>query len=134
MRTRSGLKATVAALIFGAAGFGMGWLGVELYPLQRNTTFLVADACRICGRVERVRELESSRHAALNGDQCEGIVMMIAALGGRVGRAAHLSFPTYETAVRLDDGSMRIVRDTGAPAWKAGDRVKVVKGRVQPLT
>jgi hypothetical protein len=30
-----------------------------------------------------------------------------------------------------DDGSVRIVRDANVPQWKRGDRVRVVRGRVE---
>lgn len=126
---------TAAALVLLAAGSAsMGWIGSELWALRENTTFQIAGICRICGRVERVRELERASPAPLplNGDQSEGIVMMIAALGGRVaGPPRALSFRTYETAVRLDDGSIRIVRDSATPPWKTGDRVRVMRGRVE---
>jgi hypothetical protein len=39
----------------------------------------------------------------------------------------------YETAVLHDDGTVRVVRETSAPHWKRGDRVKVVRGRIEPL-
>jgi hypothetical protein len=32
-----------------------------------------------------------------------------------------------------DDGSVRVVQDWSAPQWKQGDRVRVVRGRVEPL-
>jgi hypothetical protein len=82
-----------------------------------------------------VRELERARSSPqhLNGDQSESIVIMIAALGGGSGR--RVAVPrTYETAVRLEDGSLRVLRDGRAPQWKRGDRVKVLKGRVEPLS
>ena len=131
---RSRLGAAVGLALLATASAAMGWIGSELWKLSENTTFQVAGICKICGRVERVRELERASPAALplNGDQCESIVMMVAALGGRVaGPARALSFRTYETAVRLDDGSIRIVRDTSEPPWKTGDRVRVTRGRVE---
>ena len=116
----------------------MGWIGWQLFELGNNATFRIATVCSVCGRVERVRELERASPAALplNGDQSESIVMMIAALGGRIPSSGSgaMSFHTYETAVRLDDGSIRILREPTLPAWKAGDRVKVMRGRVEPLT
>ncbi len=96
---RSKLTAGVAVLLLATAGAAMGWIGVQLYQLHNHTTFPIA-ACKICGHVERVRELERASPAALplNGDQCESIVMMIAALGGRIANASAVSFRTYETA------------------------------------
>lgn len=126
----------VAAGLLCAAGAAMGWIGLQLHELRENATFVVTAACRVCGRVERVREVERASPAPmpLTGDQSESIVMMIAALGSRIGApGAGLAFRTYETAVRLDDGSIRVVRDTAAPPWKAGDRVRVMRGRVEPM-
>lgn len=138
VRARSPAKRTAAvalALLAAAAG-AMSWIGAQLYELRQNATFLVTAPCRVCGRVERVRELERPSPAALplNGDQVESIVMMIAALGGLIAGPSHgISFRTFETAVRLDDGSIRIVRDTSEPPWKPGDRVRVMRGRVEPM-
>jgi len=134
---RSTANSVVALLLLCLATGATGWIGWQLFDLSGNGTFHIARVCTVCGRVERVRELERASPAALplNGDQSESIVMMIAALGGRVpSGGSSLSFHTYETAVRLDDGSIRIVREPTLPAWKAGDRVRVMRGRVEPLT
>ena len=132
---RSTANSVVALLLLCLATGATGWIGWQLFDLSGNGTFHIARVCTVCGRVERVRELERASPAALplNGDQSESIVMMIAALGGRAPSAGS-SFHTYETAVRLDDGSIRIVREPTLPAWKAGDRVRVMRGRVEPLT
>jgi len=131
---RSRLTTAVALALLCAASASLGWFGTELLRLDPNTTFRVDGLCSICGRVERVRELDRASPAALplNGDQSESIVMMIAALGGRISAPSHgFAFRTFETAVRLDDGSIRILRDSSEPPWKAGDRVRVMRGRVE---
>ena len=133
---RSRFSTGVALLLLVTAAAAMGWIGAELWKFQENTTFQIT-TCKVCGRVERVREIERASPAPLplNGDQSESIVMMIAALGGRVaGPSQALSFRTFETAVRLDDGSIRIMRDSSEPPWKTGDRVRVMRGRVEPMT
>ena len=133
---RTALTSVVALALLCSAVAAMGWIGTQLFELRDNQTFYTTIACRVCGRVERVRELERPSPAALplNGDQSESIVMMIAALGGRISAVSRgFSFRTFETAVRLDDGSIRIVRDTSEPPWKAGDRVRVMRGRVEPM-
>lgn len=86
--------------------------------------------CRICGVVEGVAEFERAS-LQLNGDQNEGIVVLLAQLGGLKGTPA--PGRVYETAVLHDDGTVRVVRDTRVPQWKRGDRVKVVRGRVEPV-
>jgi len=125
------------ALVFVAALAAIaGWLAIALeQPATPPSPFAAAPTCRICGVVEEVRELERARSSLqyLNGDQSESIVIMIAALGGGNGR--RVAVPrTYETAVRLEDGSLRVLRDGRAPQWKRGDRVKALKGRVEPLS
>ena len=131
--------AALMALVFVAALAAIiGWAAIALKvePRAPANPFALADpACRICGVVEEVRELERAAAAnqPLTGDQSESIVILIAALGGGAGRLVALP-RTYETAVRFEDGSVRLLRDGRAPLWKPGDRVKVLKGRVEPLT
>jgi hypothetical protein len=86
-------------------------------------------ACNVCGVVERVGEFERAS-LKITGEQSEGFVVLLAALGGSLKNAAAPG-RIYETAVLHDDGSVRIVRDSSAPRWKRGDRVRVVKGRIE---
>jgi len=92
--------------------------------------------CDYCGVVEKVREISNTgpRYAAstIAGGRDQVIVMLLGALAGT--RAATVSARIYEVSVRMDDGSIRAVRDAGMPQWKTGDRVKVVKGRVEWLS
>jgi hypothetical protein len=81
--------------------------------------------------VERVREVEPGPGQALEGSRAEGAVLLLAALGGAA-RPDPRPARIYETSVIHDDGSVRVLRDTGAPRWKTGDRVRVIKGRVEP--
>ena len=86
--------------------------------------------CSVCGVVERVGEFERAR-LEITGEQSEGFVVLLAALSGTLERGTAPS-KYYETAVLHDDGSVRIVRDYSAPQWQRGDRVKVIKGRIEP--
>jgi hypothetical protein len=92
--------------------------------------------CDYCGVVENIREISSSepRYAVstVAGGRDQVIVMLLSALGGT--RASAVRAKIYEVSVRMDDGSIRAVRDAGRPQWKTGDRVKVVKGRVEWLS
>lgn len=120
------------------AGFAMvvAWFALLLddrrnSPVERTTA--AAGPCKICGVVERVREIEPAPMQALEGSRAEGAVILLAALGGAPapgGAQAKL----YETSVLHDDGSMRVLRGTSAPHWLRGDRVKVVMGRVEPVS
>lgn len=129
--------AALMALVFVAALAAIaGWLAIAMkQPPLPPSPFAADQSCRICGVVEEVRELERVAAAPqpLNGDQSESIVILIAALGGGSGRLIALP-RTFETAVRFQDGTMRVLRDERSPAWKRGDRVKVLRGRVEPLT
>jgi hypothetical protein len=85
-------------------------------------------ACRICGVVQEIAEFERTGFQRI-GEQNESIVVLLAQFGGLK------AVPTrvYETSVLHDDGTVRVVRDTHMPQWKRGDRVKVVRGRIEPV-
>lgn len=88
-----------------------------------------AFACGACGVVEDVREvtLGALKHnvSTVSG---EGFAMAFALMSGKL-RAGPVTI--YEVAVRLQDGSTRVLREGTLPAWKQGDRVKVVMGRIR---
>jgi len=87
--------------------------------------------CRSCGVVQAVREVdpEAGPSALLDGGRSGNAVILIATL---VGSPALETRPhkVYETAVLLDDGFLRVLRDTREPDWQRGDRVRVITGRV----
>ena len=117
------------------AGFAMviAWFALVVLgqPSPASTRASDPAVCRVCGVVEGVAEFERAGFQ-LSGEQNEGFVVLLAQLGGLKGATA--PGRVYETAVLQDDGSVRVVRDTSAPSWKRGDRVKVVRGRIEPLT
>ena len=122
----------LTAIVY-VAGFTMvaAWFALVLLDQPRAAPApLEAAACRICGVVVQVGEIERAG-LELSGDPSEGFVVLLAALGGGLNRGGAPG-RIYETTVRHDDGSVRIVRDAGAPHWKRGDRVKVVRGRIEP--
>ena len=61
--------------------------------------------CRDCGVVVSVKQVELKSRSAKSVSQ-------------------------YEVRVRMSDGSIRRVTYSSAPAWKAGDRVRLQNGRV----
>ena len=85
--------------------------------------------CGSCGVVQAVREVEPSANVLLDGNRSGSTVMVIATL---VGAPALDARPrkVYETAVLLDDGFLRVLRDTREPDWQRGDRVRVIAGHV----
>ncbi|MEW6688575.1 MAG: hypothetical protein AB1452_05715 [Pseudomonadota bacterium] len=131
------LAALMALVGVAGAAAVTGWLALAPRHSAVATSFHSVPPCRICGVVEGVRELDAARvkPMQLNGDRDESIVLLLAALAGRTRAALPAAAPvTYETWVRFEDGSVRILRDSRAPQWKAGDRVKVMRGRVEPLS
>ena len=123
----------VLTVIVYVAGFAMvaAWFALVLLgppsPAQQSRA---STGCSVCGVVERVGEFERAS-LQLIGEQNEGFVVLLAKLGGvHVERAP---MRLYETAVLHDDGSVRVVRDWSTPQWKQGDRVRVVRGRVEPI-
>ena len=123
----------VLTVIVYVAGFAMvaAWFALVLLgspaPAQQGRA---PAGCSVCGVVERVGEFEHGG-IQLVGERNEGFVVLLAKLGGASGEPTPTRF--YETAVLHDDGTVRVVRETSAPHWKQGDRVKVVRGRIEPL-
>jgi hypothetical protein len=123
----------LTAIVY-VAGFAMviAWFALVVLGPPAPATDRAVDpsVCRVCGVVEGVAEFERANFQP-SGEQNESIVMVLAQLGGLKGDAPAGRF--YETAVRQDDGSIRVVRDASAPRWRRGDRVKVVRGRIEPV-
>ncbi len=126
----------VLTVIVYVAGFAMVAAWFVLLVLDQGRPAAaprpVSSYCGVCGVVEAVREVAPAPGLQLHGTRDEGAVLLVAALGGAPmagTRPAHI----YETSVVHDDGSVRVLRDTVAPHWKRGDRVRVVKGQVEPM-
>jgi hypothetical protein len=130
---QSPVALVVLTAIVMVAGFAMviAWFALVILgqpaPSSSNSKVPI---CNVCGVVERVGEFERAS-LQLIGEQNEGFVVLLAKLGGV--RAEPAPMRLYETAVLHDDGSVRVVRDWSAPQWKQGDRVRVVRGRVEPI-
>jgi hypothetical protein len=89
--------------------------------------------CGSCGVVQAVKELdpaaEPKANVLLEGNRSNSAVILIATLVGAPAREARPS-KVYETAVLLDDGFLRVLRDTHEPDWQRGDRVRVITGHI----
>jgi len=120
------------------AGLGAvgGWSGLAHDESGPAAAASVAEGCHSCGIVEQVREIKSGAPrygvSTVSGGRDEMIVMLLSALSGEP--VASSQTKIYEVSVRMDNGSMRAVRGGRIPAWKLGDRVKVVKGSLEPLS
>lgn len=109
--------------------------------------------CRDCGRIESIqriaREGDGSGVGAVAGGVLGGAlgngighgngraiatvagVIGGAMLGNKVEKSQKQSF-SYQTVVRLDDGSSRLFDSASEPAWHNGERVRIVNGSLQP--
>jgi hypothetical protein len=124
----------LTAIVY-AAGLAMfaAWFALLLLDQGRPAAARrAASYCTVCGVVQSVREVAPSPGPQLHGTSDEGAVLLVAALGGASLHGARRA-TVYETTVLHDDGSVRVLRDTGVPHWKRGDRVKVIKGQVEPI-
>jgi outer membrane lipoprotein SlyB len=112
------------------------------------------DWCSNCGNVESVRAIKHRAQGSglgaaggavlggLLGNQVGGgtgrtIATAAGAIGGAVvGNQVEGNMKattSYEIRVRLDSGTVRTFRQNNPPAWRSGDRVRVVKGRLRSV-
>lgn len=107
----------------------------------------VKPLCYDCGVIESVREIEKKGEGSglgaavggvaggLLGRQTGGgrgkdVMTVLGAIGGAfAGNAVEKNVKTaksYEIAIRFDDGSSRLLTQDNPPAWRPGERVRVV--------
>ena len=109
--------------------------------------------CRDCGVIESVNEIEKDGEGsglgavaggvvgAVAGKQVDGgrgrtVMSVLGAVGGAY--AGHQieknarKVKSYDVTIRFDDGSTRTLSQSTPPAWRAGDRVRLVNGIIQP--
>lgn len=123
-------------------------------PVARSAPAPVAAiaVCTECGVIESVREVEAkgtgSGLGAVGGAVVGGLLgnqvgaghgkdamTVVGAVGGAfAGNEVEKRVKTsksYEVTVRLNDGTSRVIKEAGVPAWRAGDKVKLVNGAIQ---
>ena len=109
--------------------------------------------CRDCGVIESVNEIEKDGEGSGLGAVAGGVVGAIAGkqVGGGRGRTAMSvlgavggafagnaiekkarKVKSYDVTIRFDDGSTRTLSQSTPPAWRAGDRVRLLNGMIQP--
>lgn len=108
-----------------------------------------APACRDCGTVESIRTVEEEGKGTglgaiaggvlggvlghqVGGGRGKDLATIVGAAGGayaghQVEKSQRKS-QHYDVTVRLDDGSQRTVTYKEMPAWREGDRVKLMDG------
>jgi outer membrane lipoprotein SlyB len=116
---------------------------------MRRTPVLV---CQNCGTVESIREISTRGDSnglgaaggavvgGLLGNQVGGghgkqAMTVVGAIGGafagnQIEKQARATI-SYETRVRMDNGSSRTIGQATQPVWRDGDHVKVVDGVVR---
>ena len=125
-------------LMVGAVIVSGGLAGLGVLSQQGTTAAAPSPRamCHYCGIVEQIREVKLTPPlysvSSIAAGRNQAIVMLLSALSG----ATVTDGPTkiYEVSVRMDDGSIRAVRDGRLPEWTPGERVKIVKNQVEPLS
>ena len=106
-------------------------------------------ACADCGVIESTREVQAQGEGSglgaaggaivggllghqVGGGRGQELATVVGAVGGAVGgnqiEKSMKSSKSYEIVVRFEDGSSRVIQQAAAPAWRTGDRVRVVDG------
>jgi outer membrane lipoprotein SlyB len=109
--------------------------------------------CGSCGNIESIRTITQRAQGSgvgagagavlggLLGNQVgSGNGRSLATVAGAVGGAVvgnqvegnMKATTSYEIRVRLDDGTLRTFHQHSAPAWRTGERVRIVKGSLRP--
>jgi hypothetical protein len=117
----------------------LAWIAPAIDMLALNlqqgggaSTARTALPCGNCGVIEKVREFgpTASRHgiSTATGGHAGLALIILGALGSdfRIDPVR-----IYQVEVRMQDGSVRTFQSITAPARKPGDRVKVVRGRIE---
>lgn len=108
--------------------------------------------CTECGVIDSIREVttkgEGSGLGVIGGAVVGGLLgnqvgagsgKDVATVAGAVGGAVAgnqieksvKSTKSYDITVRFEDGSSRVIHEENAPAWRPGDRVKVINGVIR---
>lgn len=107
--------------------------------------------CHDCGQIESVRELEKKGAATGTGVAIGGIaggllgrqtgngrgrdaMTVLGAIGGAIAgneiEKRTKTVKSYQIDIRFDDGTTRLITQDTPPAWRAGDRIKLVNGLI----
>jgi outer membrane lipoprotein SlyB len=124
-------------------------------PVQVASNTPVKARCTDCGVIESTREVTTKGSGSgiggvggavvggLLGNQVGGgrgqdVMTVVGAVGGALAgneiEKRVKSTKSFEVTVRLDDGSTRVISEANATSWRAGDKVRVVNGAIQPTS
>jgi len=108
--------------------------------------------CAECGVIESVREVDTkgagSGIGAVGGGVIGGllgnqvgagrgkdVMTVVGVVGGAVAgnevEKRVKSTKSYEVTVRLNDGTRRVITEASVPAWRNGDKVRIVDGAIR---
>jgi outer membrane lipoprotein SlyB len=122
-------------------------------PAPVSSAVAARPKCAECGVVESVREVETQGQASglgavggavaggvlgnqVGGGRGRDVMTVVGAVGGAL--AGHQiekkvkSTKSYEITVRFENGSTRVFTESTAPAWRQGDKVRIINDRIQP--
>lgn len=124
----------------------------QVMPPPSDARPVAVARCLDCGVIESIREVEQAGQGsglgAVGGAVAGGVlgnqvgrgggrdIMTIvgAVAGGIAGNQIEKKVKTtknWEVTVRMEDGSTRRLTETAMPAWRSGDRVRFVDGRLE---
>lgn len=123
----------IGAVIVSGGIAGLGMLSQQGDATPTPSTRV---GCHYCGIVEQIRQVKISPPdygiSTVAAGRNEAILMLLSALSGATVTQSRTR--VYEVSVRMDDGSIRAVRGDRMPEWSLGERVKIVKNQVEPLS
>lgn len=127
-------------------------VGSDSRASSDNRTSTRAASCRDCGTIESIQEInhrgKASGVGVLGGAVLGGVLgnqvgkgngndaaTVVGAVGGAVAgnevEKRMSSTTTYKITVRLNDGATRVFEEATQPAWRVGEKVKVVNGALR---
>ena len=121
-------------------------------PIPAPVREASAPSCAECGVIESVREVDSKGAGSglgavgggvlggLLGNQVGGgrgkdVMTVVGVVGGAVAgnevEKRVKATKSYNVTVRMSDGSSRVISESVLPAWRDGDKVRIVDGAIR---
>lgn len=121
----------------------------RMAPVTASNSIPAHRRCAECGIIVATRQVESRGEGSgigaigggllggvlgnqVGGGRGQDLATVVGAVGGVVAgneiEKRMKSTQTWETTVRLNDGSSRVIRVASPPTWRNGDHVKIVDG------